>query len=64
MAIEVKSWLVPQYLEEGLIDSVLAADRLARPTHGLARRNETCPDVRREIHDTAVRWPKEARWPQ
>lgn len=24
MAIEVKSWLVPQYLEEGLIDAVLA----------------------------------------
>ena len=34
-AIEVKSWLVPQYLEEGLIDAVLARGPVWRdPTTG------------------------------
>jgi hypothetical protein len=35
MAIEVKSWLVPPYLEEGLIDAVLARGPAWRdPTTG------------------------------
>ncbi|HUQ43185.1 MAG TPA: hypothetical protein VM451_02065 [Candidatus Limnocylindria bacterium] len=44
MAIEVKSWLVPPYLEEGLIDAVLARGPVWRdPTTGRRAVGENQP---------------------
>jgi hypothetical protein len=44
MAIEVKSWLYPQYLEEGLIDAVLARGAVWRdPATGERARVEGMP---------------------
>ena len=44
MAIEVRSWLVPEYLEEGLIDAVLARGPVWRDprTGQRARSKATC----------------------
>jgi hypothetical protein len=52
LAIEVKSWLYPQYLEEGLIDAVLARGPVWRdPATG-----------RRAVTDEAPRTYEERTW--
>jgi hypothetical protein len=51
-AIEVKSWLYPQYLEEGLIDAVLARGPVWRdPATG-----------KRAVNDAAPRTYEERTW--
>lgn len=55
MAIEVKSWLIPEYLEEGLIDNVLARGPVWRdPRTGQRATDDAVPHTYAErFTDTA-----------
>lgn len=58
MAIEVKSWLVPEYLEEGHIDAVLSRGAVWRDPNTGARANE--PNVPRTYAERFTNRPTSA----